>query len=125
MVFTRISQPWRYRLSLLISVWIAFAYWLVLLLFSVAQISWVWIVLAVSGALVGSLIMTRLREPLWEDNSPPSVFIRAEVQKRHLDLLGASNGSPDPSDYLISGLALVGLMISAPIWLIISISGLV
>lgn len=117
--YTRISPPWRYRLALLISAGIVVAHWLFLLLFSNQWIPWLWIVIAFAGALAGGLMITWSREPLWEDNSPPSALIQAEVQKRHFDFLGVPIGSSATKRIFDFGLALVGLILSAPIWLLI------
>ena len=119
LAYTRISPPWRYRLALLISASIALAYWFLLILVTNHRIPWIWIVVAFAGTLAGGLMITWLREPLWEDNSPTSALIQAEVQKHHFEYLGVPDGSSASKRIFDFGLALVGLILSAPIWLLI------
>ena len=62
----------------------------------------------------------RLRASLWENNSPPSLQIQAAVYQLHLETIGhppRGSWAKRGFDFLLS---LVVLVISAPIWLLIS-----
>lgn len=53
----------------------------------------------------------------WENNSPPSERIQEEVHQRHLEIIGEPCHTPRAKRLFDIALALVGLLISAPIWL--------
>lgn len=73
-----------------------------------------------AGSFSGMLLATVLKEGLWEDNSPPSPQIQAEVLQRHLEVLGPLEKIGVKDRLIFSGLALTGLILSAPIFLISS-----
>lgn len=119
LAYTPVTQSWRYRLAFLISVAIGGIYWLVSFFASTQQRSFAWLMVALFGALVGSILATWLHEPLWEDNSPPSAFVQAEVHRWHVQVSGPPADPPGSKRLFDVILALLGLVLSAPVWLLI------
>jgi lipopolysaccharide/colanic/teichoic acid biosynthesis glycosyltransferase len=93
---------------------------------SVAQffpLSWIGLLVVsitagMSGSFLGCLLATSLQGGLWEDNAPPPEPVRREVLEIHRRVIG------NPRDELWSKrsfdllLALFGLLISAPVWIL-------
>jgi lipopolysaccharide/colanic/teichoic acid biosynthesis glycosyltransferase len=127
LTFTGLGSGWRYRLAFLLSaglpVVVAITAWVESVLHSPGLHSeWMpagalmhWMA-AVLGAFTGSLLDTALNEGLWENNSPPGEAVRQEVHRLHLEQIG----QPGPQSWVKRcfdlGLALVGLVLSAPVW---------
>jgi lipopolysaccharide/colanic/teichoic acid biosynthesis glycosyltransferase len=80
--------------------------------------SWTNLGAAVLGAFLGGLLATTLKMRLWEDNSPPSERIRLEVYQRHQNLIGVPKPEPVLKRAFDVCLALLGLVVSAPVWLV-------
>jgi len=62
-------------------------------------------------------ISTAFNGRLWEDNSPPSEQIQKEVYQRHLEVIGRPGREPFLKRAFDVSLALVGIVLSAPVWL--------
>lgn len=77
-----------------------------------------WILTATGGAFLGSLLLTGMRQNLWENNSPPSLHIRQEVERLHQEVIGSPPSTPFDKRLFDLIFALVGFVISAPIWLL-------
>ena len=79
------------------------------------------LVATVAGAFLGGMIFTWMQEGVYENNQPPSAQIREEVFARHQALIGTPPPGNLPKrvfDLLLSG---IGLLISAPIWILITL----
>ena len=77
----------------------------------------VWAVAGI-GAFIGSLFATWVSDGLWENNFPPSPQVQAEVYQWHVAAIGhpeAGSLAKRSFDFI---LALVGLLLSSPIWLV-------
>jgi len=73
------------------------------------------------GATLGALLLTSLRDGLWEDNFPPSTLIQSEVHRRHFEQIGSPSPTPLGKrlfDLLLSSL---GLILSFPVTLLIGL----
>ena len=122
-MFSLISIKQRYRLAFGISA----AWGLTILAYhGLVSPTWqrpsgaaLWLVLVVWvvwGAFLGAIIATALKEPLWEDNLPPTEQVKKEVHYRHLEIIGQPPPAPIGKrgfDLLVSG---VGLLVSMPVW---------
>jgi lipopolysaccharide/colanic/teichoic acid biosynthesis glycosyltransferase len=111
------STKWQHRLGFLASASLGLTRW-VTLTYSLSG-SWdVWIpssilLMAFLGALSGTIVQVGL----FENNQPPSDRVRADVERRHHDLIGKAppiNRSKRAFDLIVSG---VGLAFTTPIWL--------
>ncbi len=91
--------------------WSALPFWILLINLCLA---WV-------GALCGGLFLTGRGAHLWENNSPPSTEVMAEVYQRHLDIIGVP--APEPMSIRVFDILLAGfgLFLSAPVWLACSL----
>jgi len=74
--------------------------------------------IVVVAAFLGVLIATGANERLWENNSPPSVELSAEVLARHQAVIGAPPPEPAAKRLFDFTLALLGLIFSSPLWLV-------
>jgi lipopolysaccharide/colanic/teichoic acid biosynthesis glycosyltransferase len=99
-----------------LAVSLAFTFWRL----ATPPMTFDWLVLATAapGAFLGGLLATGLAERLWEDNSPPSEGVTAEVLQRHRESLGSPQAEPFAKRAFDISLALAGLLLSAPVWLV-------
>jgi lipopolysaccharide/colanic/teichoic acid biosynthesis glycosyltransferase len=72
----------------------------------------------VSGSFLGCLIATRRHLGFWEDNFPPTKEIRDAVYQKHLDIIGDPPEVSLPKRIFDMVLSMIGLVISAPVWVI-------
>lgn len=74
-----------------------------------------------AGAVLGSLVLTGLREGWWEDNLPPSQQVQAEVYRmHHLGTILPGHGSLPKRAFDIL-LSLAALILTLPLFLAISL----
>jgi lipopolysaccharide/colanic/teichoic acid biosynthesis glycosyltransferase len=116
--FLPLPVNWRYRAAFLLGVALAFTSWLVGFLL----INFLAFPFSLAGGLLGSflggLVVTQLSESLWENNSQPSSVIQAEVRKRHIEIIGVPPREQSSKRIFDFTVALLGLVFSAPIWLL-------
>ncbi len=116
--FNLLKEPWDIRLAFLVPAGAPFcAAGLMLAIPGLPQVSPAALGLSAAGAFCGGLLVTGLDEGLWEDNAPPSPQIRAEVQQKHRDVLGPVQQEAVSRRLLYPGLALLGLVLTGPIFL--------
>jgi lipopolysaccharide/colanic/teichoic acid biosynthesis glycosyltransferase len=77
-----------------------------------------WLVVAVAGAFTGGLLATGYNDCLWEDNSPPSEQLKEEVRQYHHRILSDITRTPATKRTFDICLALAGLVVSLPVWLL-------
>jgi len=118
LAFSALRRDWQYRAAFLISagIYLSFFGWRLVFLDRIA--GWVDLSAAVLGAFLGGLAATALEMSLWEDNSPPSERIRKEVYQRHQQAIGTSHPEPALKRLFDVCLAALGLVASAPAWLV-------
>ena len=80
--------------------------------------AWVLIPTIVLGSFLGCLITTRRHLGFWEDNHPPPKEIREAVYLQHREIIGDPPPVPVSKRVFDILLSLLGLLISAPIWLL-------
>jgi lipopolysaccharide/colanic/teichoic acid biosynthesis glycosyltransferase len=113
----RINTAWCYRLGFLSSAFLAGVRGIAV---AVTSGGFFWIcglLVGVLGAFLGSLWVTGLDSCLWENNSPPANWLQEAVHQRHLERIGEPGTIPIPKRLFDICLALVGLLISSPVWL--------
>jgi len=115
---TSFSRGWHYRAAFLLSIGAYLGYTGLQLLNAVWVINLTSLSVTVLGSLSGGLLATGLNESLWEENSPPSHLTRMEVHQHHLDRIGAPGPEPLLKRIFDVSLALLGLIISLPVWLV-------
>ena len=118
---TGLTRGWQHRGSLVLALLVGFAAWLTLLVEPGQKAGFGSLVAVSAGALIGSLVASWVREGIYEDNQPPSAQIRQEVIARHQELLGSPPRGSLPKrlfDILLAG---AGLILSAPIWILITL----
>lgn len=76
--------------------------------------------MAFGGAALGSLLGTFRRTGLWEDNFPPSEQMLAEINDAHRAYRDSLPPVPWAKRLFDFGLALAGLILSAPFWLLVT-----
>ena len=108
----------RYHLAFLASAGVSLAYVAWRLITPPGSLDWLVLVTALPGAFLGGILATALRERLWEDNSPPSPQVVIEVLQRHRDLIGEPGREPFAKRAFDLCLAALGLIVSAPVWLL-------
>lgn len=118
LAYTLLRRGWQYRVAFLISAGVFLPYIGWQLLFLDRTESWIDLSAAVLGAFLGGLFATTLKMRLWEDNSPPSERVRLEVYQRHLQVIGVPKSEPVLKRAFDVCLAVVGLVVSAPVWLV-------
>lgn len=118
LAYTALRRDWQYRAAFLISAAVALHYagWQLAFVEHIA--SWTELSAALFGAFFGGLLATTLKMRLWEDNSPPSERIRAEVYQRHQQVIGVPQSEPLLKRAFDVCLAVLGLVVSAPVWLL-------
>ncbi len=114
----RLSHQLRYRGAFYGSVAVSLAYFTWGLTIPHTSVDWLVLVTGIAGAFLGGLFATGLTERLWEDNSPPSSLVVAEVQQRHRELIGIPEAEPLGKRAFDIILAVLGLIISAPVWVL-------
>jgi lipopolysaccharide/colanic/teichoic acid biosynthesis glycosyltransferase len=119
LAYVALSHQWKYRLAFLFSACSALVHWLLAYFTQSEQISLGWVPVAFAGALFGGLLVTWLRGSLWEDNSPPSALVREEVERMHFRVRRQPVTVSPLKRIFDLGLALFGLILSAPVWLLI------
>ncbi len=120
LTYVPLKSSWRYRLAFLLPLGPFTIFWLMALLWMSAGIAALWLIIAMVGAFSGGLLNTFFREPPWENNSPPSPRIQAEVRQRHTGVIGTPGGILLTKRLFDLGLSVLGLVISAPVWLVIT-----
>ncbi len=75
---------------------------------------------AAAGAFAGGLLATALSEGLWEDSFPPTPEVAAAVLAQHRAAFGRPLPEPAAKRPLDLALALVGLVLTAPLWPLIA-----
>ena len=118
LAFTSLRRDWQYRAAFLISAGIYLIYFGWRLAFQDHTASWANLGTALLGAFLGGLAATALEMSLWEDNSPPSERIRNEVYQRHQQVIGPLHPEPALKRAFDVCLAALGLVASAPAWLV-------
>jgi lipopolysaccharide/colanic/teichoic acid biosynthesis glycosyltransferase len=113
----------RYRFSFLLSGGIGLAYVVLgLLITAPALVSPVWAaafsVLPFAGALAGGILATTLRFGIHEDNSPPSPQVLHNVHALHQPWMADLEPTPWAKRGFDLLLAVVGLVLSAPVWML-------
>jgi lipopolysaccharide/colanic/teichoic acid biosynthesis glycosyltransferase len=118
--FPPLEPKWNYRAGFILSGVFPLAYALAsaLGLAVGGVVQWPWAASAAVGALGGALLGTGLREGFWENNSPPPSQIQEAVYRRHRELIGRPGPPPTFKRLFDILLALVGGLLSAPIWLL-------
>jgi lipopolysaccharide/colanic/teichoic acid biosynthesis glycosyltransferase len=113
-----LRKDWRYRSAFLLSagVYLGVFAWHLVSPYHAAD--WAGLGAAILGAFLGGLLSTSLNEHLWEDNSPPSELIQVEVYRRHAQVIGSPAPEPLAKRLFDIGLALLGLILSIPVWLL-------
>lgn len=115
---TPLRHEWRFRLAFLGSAVVSLAFVLWRLITQAGGPDWLMLLTALPGAFLGGILATGLSERLWEDNSPPSPQVVAEVLQRHRDLIGSPQAEPLAKRAFDMALAALGLLASAPVWLL-------
>lgn len=122
------GRAWRYRFSFLISFLLVIVVCFVALILKIWGVGinfvWgqalTWLTLSWLGSFIGGLVATASRETLWEDNAPPADDIQQAVVDMHSDSSRRLRHSPPSKRLFDISLALLGLLLSSPIWLISS-----
>jgi lipopolysaccharide/colanic/teichoic acid biosynthesis glycosyltransferase len=119
LAYLPLNLGWSYRLAFLASVGLG-TIWGAVSIFAPAfgPSAWLWLPAVLGGSFAGGLAAAGLDGPLWENNSPPSERIREEVALRHRERIGAPDPSPLSKRLFDFSLALLGLFISAPLWML-------
>ena len=73
------------------------------------------------GCVIGALMTTSPEAGLWENNSPPPAKVKQEVFQRHLEVIGIPGEIPWAKRSLDVIVSAVGLLISFPIWVWITL----
>jgi lipopolysaccharide/colanic/teichoic acid biosynthesis glycosyltransferase len=116
--FNKTHHSRRYRLAFLASIGLYLLLWSLRWATTGRPLS-IWLFgAAFAGAFLGGLAATALRQSLWEDNSPPSELVKQEVHQRHLQVIGQSDTVPFTKRAFDICLALAGLLLSSPVWIL-------
>ncbi len=120
LALSALRRVWENRAAFLISVGIYLSCFGWRLFFLDHTAGWADLSAAILGAFLGGLMATTLEMRLWEDNSPPSERMRDEVYQRHQKVIGTPQPEPAPKRVFDVCMAALGLVVSAPAWLIIA-----
>lgn len=101
-----------YRMAFLISAGLG------ILLWWGHPFAWAALPAVILGSFLGCLIATRHHLGFWEDNYPPPKEIRDSVYQKHLEIIGNPPPEPLPKRIFDLLLAIIGLLLSAPVWLL-------
>lgn len=115
--YTPVPRDWCYRLAFLVSAGLASIRWVTLAAAAI-HLDLYWLGASLVGAYLGGLLATSLNEGLWENNSPPLDHIQAEVHQLHLDIIGVPGAERVSKRWFDFSLAVLGLVISTPLWLL-------
>ena len=116
-----IDRAWLYRLGFIISLGLASIRVISILLSGHSSWSLLPLAAALPGAFLGGLIATGLDEGLWENNYPPTDAIKLDVQHCHLEVIGNPPRNFTAKRLFDLGLSILGLIVSSPIWMMISL----
>ena len=114
----RLHLDWRYRLAFLVPVGIGLGIWLVGFGLQSGLMNWLWLLAAISGVFLGSLVATSLNEGMWENNSPPTKRIEEEVFQTHQKVIGRPGPTQRLKRLFDIFLALSGIVLASPVWLV-------
>ncbi len=124
LIYLPIQISWRFRLAFLSSVGLTFAHWILLLVLVPAIVDLPLLTVetgvAILGAFVGGVIATGIEFNFWEDNSPPSENAEQEVLVYHRKIIADGLSIPAIKRLFDFSLALLGMIISSPLWIISS-----
>jgi lipopolysaccharide/colanic/teichoic acid biosynthesis glycosyltransferase len=113
------SKDWSYRLAFLGSAGLGLIFWLVAGLKHSVFPPLGLLALASSSAFATGLLISGWKEGFWEDNNPPSAQLKEAVHRSHKAVIGAPDKT-DPGKRIFDvTLALTGLVISLPLWVVI------
>ena len=115
-----IRRELRYRVAFLASVGLGWALWAYVMISTGRFTGLSLPVFSFSGAFFGSLFATAINENLWENNSPPTNKIQAEVHQQHMEVIGIPDKGSWTKRCFDLCLAIIGIAGSAPIWALIS-----
>ncbi|HEC62485.1 MAG TPA: sugar transferase [bacterium] len=118
LAYTPIRRDWRYRLAFFVSGGLGCIRWVTLVINPAPHPRPFWLITVLVGAYLGGLLATSLNEGLWENNSPPSEHIQAEVHQRHLEYIGLPGAERASKRLFDFCLAILGLVIFTPLWLL-------
>jgi lipopolysaccharide/colanic/teichoic acid biosynthesis glycosyltransferase len=124
LVMTALPADWRYRSAFIGSLGVGLV-WLAQLQTvrspaSSLQSGEVLLILgsALAGVFLGGLIASGNQDGFWENNSPPADWIQVEVFNRHRSVIGIPRPEQPAKRVFDAVLALSGLILSSPIWLL-------
>ncbi len=112
------SRPWSYRLAFLFGAGVTIAVWIDHVLMLPVSPAIASLGSAALGSFAGGLLATAFDDGLWEDTYPPSPGIEAAVRLQHQSVLRQLPTEPHSKRLFDLALALSGLLLSAPLWLV-------
>jgi lipopolysaccharide/colanic/teichoic acid biosynthesis glycosyltransferase len=130
LAYTSLGHRWRYRLAFLASASLSVVHglvqWAIWILSPThyvetsphLEIMVLRLIVAMLGAFAGGVFATAINEGLWENNSPPSTGVQEEVYRIHQQVIGAPGPGPWSKRGFDICLAALGLVLSAPVWLL-------
>ncbi len=116
-----IERAWTYRGAVLASMVLAIAFYLLSQMNDPVSLKLSSLLLAGMGSLLGGLLATTLREGFVESNFPPDEVIQNDVLRRHSEIIGAPPGLTRSKRLFDVTLALIGVVVSLPMWLFFSL----
>ena len=117
----RLPRDWRYREAFLLSMGVYLGFAGRQLFNGGLFADWVNLSIVMLASFLGGLLATSLQDRLWEENSPPSERVRLEVYQHHLQRIGVPGPEPPIKRAFDVSLALLGLIVSLPLWLLCSL----
>ena len=116
-----LRRAWRYRLAFLASAGLGICFWFFPQMSATQWNHLTFLASAIGGAFAGALIVTGVDLGLAEINLPPTQEVIEKVRQRHQELIGGAFPEPRVIKYSFDiFLALLVLIVSAPIWLVIT-----
>jgi len=106
-----LSDKTLYRLAFLLSIGWGILHWVR------HPFAWAAVPAVLLGSFLGCLIATRHHVGFWEDNYPPPEELRKAVYEKHRQIIGVTTPVPLPKRVFDLLLSIVGLLVSAPVWL--------
>lgn len=117
-----VAPALRYRLAFILSAAVYVVHWALLLAWLGLPKAGYFVLfhplIVVLAAFLGALFATGANERLWENNSPPSADLSAEVYAHHRAVIGASLPEPAAKRIFDFTLALLGLLLASPVWML-------